>query len=144
MSNPNLSPDQFPEERNPTAAKAGYCTDEWDRWQKGQCGTYATGLMQERPDLRLGGVDFNNDPGFDNPTHFVAHDDQHAYDSAGRHPLPYGGIRGEGRWLPDLGSPEDYGIPDDEAGPEGVEPNISAAREHARRNEIFSGRWPRR
>lgn len=106
------------------------CRDEWSRWQQGGCGTYARALMKERPGLRLGGVDFWPEPGYDAPIHFVAHDDEYAYDSAGRHCLPYGGIEGNGKWLADIGEPEhwaEYGDPD------------SDALAHIRRHRILDG-----
>lgn len=120
----------------------GYCIEGWGEWQQGLCGTYATALMELDPSLRFGGIDFDNDPGFDNPTHFVAHDDEYAYDSAGRHPLPYEGVHGGGRWLPDHGTPEHFGLPQDEVG-EDARPYIEAAKEHAIRNGILEGRHER-
>lgn len=71
-------------------ADAGYVIDEWARWQQGGCDTYAAALMQLRSDLRLGVL---SDPDF-GIVHFFAHDDHFAYDSAGRHVLPYRGITG--------------------------------------------------
>lgn len=97
-------------------AERGYVTEDWDRWQQGNCGGYAVALIQAYPHLRLGGVDFWDDTDeetgelFDNPGHYVAHDDRFAYDSAGRHPLPYNGTRNDGRWLPDIGTPADHGL----------------------------------
>lgn len=121
-----------------------YNRDEWSIWQQGKCGTYALALMRLRSDLRFGGVDFFPEPGFDNPQHFVAHSDTHAYDSAGEHPLPYRGIDGTGVWLPDLGDPKHWGIPEDEASihDEGMERTIAKAQDHARRHGILEGRWP--
>ena len=46
-------------------------------------------LIKLRPTLRFGVADGN---GF----HVFAHDDSYAYDSAGRHPLPYLGVNGDG------------------------------------------------
>lgn len=115
----------------------GFVTDEWSRWQQGQCGTYATVLIQLRPDLRLGGVDFFYDGYHHNPGHFVAHDDHYAYDSAGRHPLPYEGVHGDGHWLPDVGTPDDFGLLEDEsATPE----DIQDAKDHIARNNILADR----
>jgi hypothetical protein len=62
------------------------------RWQTGNCGTYARALIQMRPGLRLGALGVRDDP--DDPEsmsaeHYFAHDDTHAYDSLGKHPLPY-------------------------------------------------------
>jgi len=61
-------------EENPDVAK----------WQHGNCDAYAKALLDMYPHLRLGVVDGGN--------HFFAHDDQFAYDSIGRHTLPYNGI----------------------------------------------------
>ena len=100
-------------------AAAGYVVAEWDRWQQGNCGGYAAALIHTYPHLRLGGIDFWTDPEpdgsyeFDNPAHYVAHDDDYAYDSAGRHPLPYTGVCGTGRWLPDMGSLAEFGLTDE-------------------------------
>lgn len=95
----------------------GFITDDWERWQQGDCGTYAVALLREYPHLRLGGIDFWNFTGpdgeqYDNPGHYVAHDDHYAYDSSGIHPLPYTGVDadGSGRWLPDIGDPEHWGL----------------------------------
>jgi hypothetical protein len=78
----------------------GYCTDEWWRWQQGQCGTYAVALMRLRPQLRFGTHGITRAGGGDassgwSPEHHFAHDDTYAYDSAGRHPLPYHGVYGD-------------------------------------------------
>jgi hypothetical protein len=90
----------------------GYVTEEWSHWQQGNCGGYAAALIHFYPHLRLGGIDFWNDEnaGIDAPGHYVAHDDTYAYDSAGRHLLPYKGVCGSGRWLPDGGDPSDHGL----------------------------------
>lgn len=56
-----------------------------DRWQTGDCGAYAWALILARPALRLGAVRGRHD----SYLHFFAHDDTHAYDSRGRHELPY-------------------------------------------------------
>lgn len=127
--------------------------DEFSRWNQGQCGTYATALMKLNPKLRLGGIDFHNiepDSEFANPGHFAAHDDTHAYDSTGRHPLPYRGIEADeypGRWIPDIGTPHDFGLPRDEAGPAGSDhseqANMRAATAHAKRHGILDGKWPK-
>jgi hypothetical protein len=86
-------------------AARGYVTEEWSHWQQGNCGGYAAALIHHFPHLRLGGIDFwdhrDTDTGelYDNPGHYVAHDGIYAYDSAGRHLLPYKGVDGSGRWL---------------------------------------------
>jgi hypothetical protein len=60
-----------------------------DRWQTGECGVYAYALMAADPALRFGAVlgEGQHVPG--RALHFFAHDDTHAYDSRGAHPLPY-------------------------------------------------------
>lgn len=108
----------------------GLCIEEWRDWQQGQCGTYAVALITLNPALRFGGVDFSGE-GW--PGHFVAFDEHYAYDSAGRHPLPYCGVHGDGAWLGYSGSPEDYGLPEDESG----DPRKAVA--HAIRNGILQG-----
>lgn len=115
--------------------KAGYCTDEWGRWQQGQCGTYAYALTRLKPGLRFGTAGTEDTP----DSHFFAHDDHHAYDSAGRHPLPYRGVHGNLTQSDLDQDPADWGVPGDESGPEGPEPNVAAAQEHARRNRILEG-----
>lgn len=98
-------------------AARGYVTEDWAHWQQGWCGGYAAALIHHYPHLKLGGIDFWDFTGpdgeqYDNPGHYVAHDDTYAYDSAGRHLLPYKGVCGSGRWLPDMGSCEDFGLMD--------------------------------
>jgi hypothetical protein len=117
---------------------AGYCTDEWSRWQQGQCGTYATALIRKHPGLRFGTAGRTENGGGDAsggwwPAHHFAHDDQHAYDSAGRHPLPYHGVHGDMDYSELDGDPDDWGLP----GEEGTGPDdLAAALRHAARNRI--------
>lgn len=61
-----------------------------DRWQTGDCGVYATALMEEHPHLRLGAI-IDDSCGRQRRSwlHWFAHDDTTAYDSRGAHPLPY-------------------------------------------------------
>ena len=119
----------------------GYCTDEWTRWQQGQCGTYAVALMRLRPGLRFGTLGITKagagDPSSGwTPEHHFAHDDTYAYDSACRHPLPYHGVHGDADYYELDGEPGDW----DQLGEEGSrEPDIAAAQEHARRNRILDG-----
>lgn len=98
-------------------AARGYVTEDWSRWQQGECGTYAVAMIQAFPHLHLGGIDFYNDEnsGTDAPGHYVAHDGVYGYDSAGRHLLPYKGVCGYGRWLdwsdmPAMEMAHDHGI----------------------------------
>lgn len=115
-----------------TAILKNVCTDEWEIWQQGRCGIYALALIKLDPSLRLGVLD--------DGIHFFAHDDEFAYDSAGRHRLPYVGIDGT------LGpceldqDPEVWGLPDDAVGPEGPAPHLAVARAHAERNGVLEGR----
>lgn len=104
---------------------------QFDRWSSGECGTYACALQQARPDLRLGVAGHKTAEGFE-PQHFFAHDDTHAYDSSGKHALPYHGARGQFGHAELEHDPKDWGLPGDEAGPEGPEPGLRAAQEHAR------------
>lgn len=53
-------------------------------WQHGLCDTYALAMKEMHPHLRLGVAEGGR--------HYFTHDDQYAYDSLGRHPLPYQGI----------------------------------------------------
>lgn len=93
-------------------AARGYVIEDWSHWQQGHCGGYAAALIRAYPHLRLGGIDFCNDPGYDNPGHYLAHDDTYAYDSAGRHAIADGRhlIGENGRWLPDIGEPHEHGL----------------------------------
>lgn len=86
---------------------AGYVTEDWKRWQQGNCGGYAAAMIQSYPGLRLGGLDFWGE-GW--AQHFVAHDDTHAYDSAGIHLLPYRGVDGGATWMPDIGDLDEHGL----------------------------------
>lgn len=102
-------------------AKDGHVTDEWSRWQRGDCYTYAHALVRERPTLKLGSLDQG--------MHLFAHDDTHAYDSAGKHPLPYRGI--EGKMKQELNVGHDwYDGPDEKAIPDAIA--------HIRRNGILN------
>ena len=111
-------------------AERGYCTDEWSRWQQGGCYTYAHALVQLNPQLRLGALGRDEESA---GSHLFAHDDTHAYDSAGRHDLPYHGVNGSLRHAElDVG-PDWYDYPDEE--------DLPAAIDHARRNGILTGRF---
>jgi hypothetical protein len=120
-------------------SRAGYITEDWHRWQQGQCGTYALALMRMQPGLRLGvsGITENGDgdaSGGWRPVHFYAHDDAHAYDSAGRHPLPYHGVHGSLDYHEHDARPDDWSLPDEESTGES---DIKTAQDHARRNGIL-------
>lgn len=108
-------------------------TDEWERWQQGECGTYAAGLKTLNPKLKVAAANFGE--------HFFAHDGKHAYDSAGKHPMPYRGVSGKEHWAVeknvDLG---DYG----EGHGEAPKADIFMAMKHATRHNILGGQWPRK
>lgn len=117
----------------------GWVTDEWAIWQQGWCGTYAVALMMVRPSLRLGMLVLDLDDGW-MPLHFFAHDNAFAYDSAGRHPLPYTGLDPDvgARCELDVGPADDYGLPGEEAGPEGAEFWLAKALGHITRHTTLS------
>jgi hypothetical protein len=111
-----------------TLRDAGYVTDEWARWQQGFCDVYALALMDSYPSLRFG-VLFDSD-GVER--HFFAHDDQWAYDSAGRHPLPYRGVHDDDPMEQELDqTPDDFG-----AGESADPSETMAAHAHIRRHHI--------
>ena len=59
-------------------------------WQHRDCGVYAKALTDADPSLRIGAVAApHSDPATGHALHWFAHDDTHAYDSRGTHPLPY-------------------------------------------------------
>ena len=84
-------PGGIDEEDLDSVRRAGYATEDYERWQFGQCATYARALMQMKPGLKFGVMGVGSGE-HKYPTHFFAHDNRYAYDSAGRHPLPYRGI----------------------------------------------------
>ncbi len=115
---------------------AGYATDEWERWQRGHCGTYAAALMLLRPGLRLGMMGGGQEG--QETEHYFAHDGSRAYDSAGCHLLPYLGVFGQAEWCElDAANPGIWGEPVDGSGPEGFEQDIADAMAHALRNRIL-------
>lgn len=73
--------------------------------------------------------------------HAFAHDKTHAYDSSGKHPLPYLGIHHQFTHHELNQNPADYEFPEEESGPEGSAPNIRDAMAHASRNGILEGRY---
>ena len=69
-------------------------------WHQGYCAEYAIALVRKHPHLRIGFSAEEDlyedwDPASGEPApfteinHVFAHDDQFAYDSLGKHPLPY-------------------------------------------------------
>lgn len=113
--------------------RAGYCVAEWSRWQQGGCLDYARALLTLDPALRLGTLRAQD--GESSPiTHYFGHDATHAYDSAGRHPLPYLGVRHDADLMvTDDGDPDDH----DEAVPHDVDDAIA----HIVRHGILAGRF---
>jgi len=64
------------------------------RWQRGACLSYAEALKACDPSLKYGmHLSPNTDPDYPEaewePMHVFVHDGEYAYDSLGRHPLPY-------------------------------------------------------
>lgn len=59
-------------------------------WQHGLCDVYACALLHMHPQLRLGTLNVE-EGGYVRELHYFAHDDTYAYDSLGRHALPYTG-----------------------------------------------------
>lgn len=71
-------------------------SNDFDPWQRGACGTYAVALKECDPSLKYGiqyGVEDEpeeeHERGWDKAQHVFVHDDKYAYDSMGRHRLPY-------------------------------------------------------
>lgn len=115
---------------------------ETQEYMFGQCAAYAGGLHNIKPDLRLGmhwndkyvdegdiDDETGDHPQYPMPHHYFAHDDTHAYDAMGRHPLPY----------------EDwdrttYDHPWDELWHYGMHEGgyEESAEEHARANDVFN------
>ena len=114
-------------------ASLGLCTDEWSLWNQGQCGIYALALIAWRPTLRFGSVCDQN-----GPYHHFAHDDDYAWDSSGRHTLPYLGLSPEPHDFMELdGNPLEHGLPEDMASANGPESDLADATDHIRRNHIL-------
>jgi hypothetical protein len=112
-----------------------YCIDEWHRWQQGECFEYAVALTRLRPELMFGTL-FDDD---ERDIHFCAHDATHAYDSAGKHPLPYIGLAAPGRTYLASGAWQDneisaYDVPNETV--------VADAMKHAVRHGILDGLWP--
>lgn len=105
-----------------------YIKDEWNRWQQGGCLEYAIALTRVNPLLLFGSL-YKVDGNYALATHHFAHDDSFAYDSAGRHPLPYRGIYNQ---ADEVGLNEDPKWYD-----EADEIEIIAAIDHIFRNRIF-------
>lgn len=93
----------------------GYIVDEWERWQQGSCDVYALALLAQYPHLRFA-VMGHTEAGGGDPgegwmeSHYFAHDDEYAYDSAGRHPLPYLGVDADADYAELDAIPDEWGI----------------------------------
>lgn len=127
-------PGGIDEEDLDSVRRAGYATEDYERWQFGQCATYARALMQMKPGLKFGVMGVGSGE-HKYPTHFFAHDNRYAYDSAGRHPLPYRGITHHADYCDLDQDPQGPTVPPDASGQ-----GIAAAQDHARRNGILEGR----
>lgn len=125
------------EEDLDSVRRAGYASEDYEYWQFGQCATYARALMQMKPSLKFGAMGVGSGE-HKYPTHYFAHDDRHAYDSAGRHPLPYHGITHHADYSELDQDPHDPRVPLD-----ACEQDITEAQDHARRNGILEGRHQR-
>ena len=127
----NTNPAPAPAGTLADLAARGYITDDWARWQQGGCGVYAVALTHAVPGLRFATLyDADNVE-----THHVAHDDTHAYDSAGAHPLPYLGLSPEPGATIELDEdPSDYGLTPD--GMPDFWPALTDAIAHAIRHRI--------
>lgn len=126
-----------PEPELAALAARGYNIISWQRWQQGSCHAYALGLIAVNPKLRFGTIvrhEQRGDDEFEVDTHHFAHDDTHAYDSAGRHPLPYLGIDPEPGHRMRLDDDPTYY---DESAPD----EILVAMAHARAHGILDGRY---
>lgn len=125
----------------------GYVIDEWDIWQQGNCGIYAAALIRHDPTLRLGTLvdryfDEDDQCEYDHPVHFFAHDDQFAYDSAGRHSLPYVGVSLEQTYLCSTDEQaiwysDEVPVDDKYLGDVWIKDHLDAALTHAIRNNII-------
>jgi hypothetical protein len=112
---------------------------EWRRWQQGNCGIYAHALRRTDTALRFGVLGETLGTGWW-PLHYFAHDEQFAYDSAGRHRLPYRGLDGSFDVMVLDQAPEDWGVPDEEAAASEREVEIGRAEAHVRLWEILRDR----
>lgn len=100
-----------------------WCMDEWEKWQIGGCREYAAALIWGWPRLRLGTFGdrvVDGEHVSDTESHYYAHDDQYAYDSAGRHPLPYLGVGEPADWSQLDVDPDDVDDPRPELIPEAL------------------------
>ncbi len=79
-------------------AARGHVVDMWEHWMQGWCLDYAVALTRVDPALKFGTFGFKEDENSFLIQHHFAHDATHAYDSAGRHPLPYVGILPNGNY----------------------------------------------
>lgn len=91
-----------------------------DRWQTGECGTYARVLQMVAPNLKVAVVgEKEHDPDVPGggwwPKHYYAHDGTTAFDSLGQHPMPYMGNPAWGcDYLEDIAGEEAEDLPVEE------------------------------
>jgi len=119
-------------------------------WQHRDCGVYAKALTDADPSLRIGAVAGpHSDPSTGHALHWFAHDDTHAYDSRGEHPLPYISVWDSLRndYFPDeehesRGHRQVLDVPVGHFGDLTDEQNqmLPAARKHIRQNKILRNR----
>lgn len=123
-------------------AAAGYIVDGWDRWQQmsewkqGDCGLYALALISLEPSLHFGVLGVSDDDessGIWYERHYFAHDGLYAYDSAGRHTLPYHGVHGDCDVVVLDQTPEDFGV---QVGMRTA--SLAAAVAHASRHSVLT------
>lgn len=107
------------------------------RWQTGQCGTYARALQLLRPALRIGVLGVRDCDGFQ-AAHFIAHDDIWAYDSLGRHTLPYLGVNNQFDMVFLNQFADWWGcIEEEHASEDDARRALAAAMRHARRYRVI-------
>lgn len=106
-----------------------------NEWQTGLCDAYAVAMLQEHPHLRLGVAGTTFEDGGWWPQHFFAHDDTHAYDSLGKHPLPYHGSQNQFDHVDLDQTPEAWGLPEN-----GTPEDVERARAIIRSRSHFSSK----
>lgn len=117
-------------------AAAGYIVDEWEAWQQGDCDLYALALISLDPSLHFGvlGESYEDEWGGGwYERHYFAHDGSYAYDSAGRHTLPYHGVHGDCDVVVLDQTPEDFGV---QVGMRTA--SLAAAVAHANRHGVMT------
>lgn len=116
-------------------ADRGYVIDGFSTWQQGECLTYAQALINANPNLRGATLAEPDGDALDGstgwtPVHHFAHDDEYAYDSLGRHRLPYHGVGRAGNLVFLDDDLDDYDEPYDDL--------LPAAAEHIAAHDILN------